>query len=210
MDQTTTQAEARPEAPRYCPRCLGEASPDRSLCEACGETLHEQGYCPICERFWKIDQGRTCPKHDVELIDQPPPSKPFSSPEDWASLVTVATFAHPNQANGPRIRLEAEGIPTFLDGERIAGNTLYQVATGGVRLQVPESLASAARILIDQTWTPPTEPDDDLEDAFEDLAPEPGRRRRAVMKLAIWVILLGPVVTFLFALIADLLRAVGP
>ena len=117
--------------------------------------------------------------------------------------MTVATFSHPNQANAPRIRLEAEGIPTFLDGERVAGNTLYQVATGGVRLQVPASLASAARILIDQTWAPPPEAEVDTEDAWEDLAPEPGARRRAVMKLAILVILFGPA---LASLISAVLR----
>jgi hypothetical protein len=118
--------------------------------------------------------------------------------------VTVATFSHPNQANAPRIRLEAEGIPTFLDGERIAGNTLYQVATGGVRLQVPASLASAARILIAQSWSPPIQADDDLDDAWEDLAPEPGARRRAIMKLAICVILFGPIVVALVSALAGL------
>jgi hypothetical protein len=194
--------------PRYCPRCQVPALTDNSLCRECGETLRDQGYCPICERFWKLDPGLECPKHDVELIEgpPPPPAEAFASLEERASLVTVATFPHPVQANGPRIRLEAEGIPTFLDGEHVAGNSFSQVATGCVRLQVPARLASAARVLIAQTWTAPAEPGDDLDDAFEELAPEPGVRRRAIMKLAIWVILLGPVVMFLFALIGDLLR----
>jgi hypothetical protein len=206
MDRTTMRPGADPAPPRYCPRCRGEARADRSLCEECGETLRDQGYCPICERFWKLHPGLECPKHDVELIDGPPTLEAFASPEERATLVTVATFAHPNQANAPRIRLEAEGIPTFLDGEHVAGNSFSQVATGCVRLQVPDSLASAARVLIAQTWSPPVEPDEDLDDAFEELAPEPGRRRRAIMKMAIWVILLGPVVTFLFSMISDLLR----
>jgi hypothetical protein len=197
----------RPSTPRYCPRCGLARREDGTLCVESGETLQGQGYCPTCERFWKLEPGRDCPKHDVELLDQAPPEIVLP-PGERASLVTVATFSHPNQANAPRIRLEAEGIPTFLDGERIAGSTLYQVATGGVRLQVPASLASAARILIDQTWAPPKDAVDDFDDAWEDLAPEPGVRRRAIMKAAILVFLFGPVVvgtiSFLMRLLAQM------
>jgi hypothetical protein len=187
--------------PRYCPRC-GEGDADvlagSSLCVACGETLRDRGYCPICEDSWKLEAGALCPKHEVELLESRPGDEALAKPGAAGPLVTVATYTHPNQANAPRIRLEAEGIPTFLDGERIAGNTLYQVATGGVRLQVPASLASAARILISQTWAAPkSDPGDDLDDAWEDLAPEPGVRRRAVMKLAILVFLFGPIIVSL-------------
>ncbi len=170
-DEFRIEAIPKRVRPQYCSRCRTSAEGDGPLCPECGETLRDQGYCAICEGFWKLDPGRDCPKHDVELLDEPPRTEVFLSPGERASLVTVATFSHPNQANAPRIRLEAEGIPTFLDGERIAGNTLYQVATGGVRLQVPSTLASAARILISQTWSPPAQPDDDLDDAWEDLAP---------------------------------------
>ncbi len=172
-------------------------SPTDRLCVECGETLRPQGYCAICEGFWKLDPGADCPKHEVELLDELHAPRPSPDGRAEASLVTVATFSHPNEANAPRIRLEAEGIPTFLDGERIAGSTLYQVATGGVRLQVPSTLASAARILISQTWSPPIGADEDLDDAWENLAPEPGTRRRTVMKLAILVFLFGPIVLFL-------------
>ena len=191
MDQTA-EVGTESAAPRYCPRCGKDGEAAGLLCDHCGETLRGQGYCPTCERFWKLDPGNECPKHEVELEAEGPPPEVFASAEERASLVTVATYAHPNQANAPRIRLEAEGIPTFLDGERIACNTLYQVATGGVRLLVPASLASAARILINQSWAAPSDPDDDLDDAWEDLAPEPGARRRAVMKLAIYLFLFGP------------------
>src|SRR5260370_36970759 len=126
-----------------------------------------------------LGTGESWPTHEGGLLEDAHGCEPSGEPGERAMLVTVATFSHPNQANAPRIRLEAEGIPTFLDGERVAGNTLYQVATGGVRLQVPSSLASAARILISQTWAPPPEAEDDTEDAWEDLAPEPGLRRRA-------------------------------
>ena len=197
--------ETIPARPRYCPCCQVPGEDEGPLCVECGEALLDRGYCAICEAFWKLEPGADCPKHDVELLDEPPRTEVFASPGERASLVTVATFSHPNRANAPRIRLEAEGIPTFLDGERIAGNTLYQVATGGVRLQVPASLASAARILISQSWSPPAGVDDDLEDAWEDLAPEPGVRRRAIMKLAIFVILFGPIVVAVVSMVARLL-----
>ena len=154
----------------------------------------DRGYCPTCEAFLKQEIGTVCPKHDSRLESAPPPPPTFGTEGEPTALVTVATFSHPNQANAPRIRLEAEGIPTFLDGERIAGSTLYQVATGGVRLQVPAPLSSTARILIAQTWATPTEADDDLEDAWDDLEPNPGVKRRAVMKAAILLVLFGPVV----------------
>ena len=189
--------EAGPPSPRFCPRCGIAGGLGRPLCDECGERLRPQGYCAICEAFWRRDVGTDCPKHDVELIADPPRHEPIGRPGERPRLVTVATFSHPNQASGPRIRLEAEGIPTFLDGERVAGSTLYQVATGGVRLQVPADHASAARILIAQTWTAPTEiagvDDEEWDETDHDLAAEPGSHRRAIMKLAILVFLFGPV-----------------
>jgi len=192
--------EVESVVPRFCPRCGVAGQTVQALCAECGDRLRPQGYCAICEGFRRQEIGTECPKHDVELIAEPPRHEPFGRPGERHSLVTVATYSHPNQVNGPRIRLEAEGIPTFLDGERIAGNTLYQVATGGVRLQVPADHASASRILIAQTWSPPPEiagvADDEWEDPEIELghASGPGSRRRAVMKAAILVILFGPVV----------------
>ena len=197
-------------APRFCDRCRGEGSADGSLCPDCGESLVDRGYCPTCEGFWKQRVGSACPKHEVELVEAPPEPPPLGLPGVRTALVTVATFSHPNQANAPRIRLEAEGITTFLDGERIAGSTLYQVATGGVRLQVPAPQASAARILLAQTWAPPQaegdDADDDLDDAWDDLAPEPGQKRRAIMKLAILVFLFGPAVIALTTFLSNLAK----
>ncbi len=153
-----------------------------------------------------------CPKHDVELEDAPPLPEPIGmsgpSAERW---VTVATYNHPNEANAPRIRLEAEGVTTFLDGARVAGSTLYQVATGGVRLQVPESLAPSARVLLAQTWTVRLDPDEDggleeVDDPWVGLAPEPGTRRRAFMRVAILIFLFGPA---LIAVLNALGRALG-
>ena len=164
-----TRPEARSSPPRYCPRLQGGRTLRGPALRRVRRDPPPARLLATCERFWKLDPGTECPKHDVELLDEAPPAEAFGSLGERAMLVTVATFSHPNEANAPRIRLEAEGIPTFLDGERIAGSTLWQVATGGVRLQVPSTLASAARILISQTWSPPIEPDEDLDDAWEDL-----------------------------------------
>jgi len=189
------------EPPTFCPRCRADGPPSTTLCRHCGDPLVLRGYCPTCEAFWKRPVDDLCPKHDVALEAPPPPLEPLGTPgqaaEKW---VTIATYGHPNEANAPRIRLEAEGIATFLDGERIAGSTLYQVATGGAKLQVPESLAAAARVLLAQTWTARLNPldgdkpidDDDEDDPWAGLAPDPGTRRRAIMKVAILLFLFGP------------------
>jgi hypothetical protein len=68
---------------------------------------------------------------------------------------------------------------------------MYHVATGGVKLQVPQPLEADARVLLAQSWSPAVA-DDDLDDAWEELAPEPGEGRRRVMKAVILVILFGP------------------
>ena len=197
----------------FCTRCRLDGSAVASLCSECGERLVPRGYCPTCEGSWRLRVGDPCPKHDLPLEPAPPPPEPIGQPgrpaEAW---VTVATFGHPNEANAPRIRLEAEGVPTFLDGERIASSALYQVATGGVRLQVPGSQAATARILLAQTWAaPPINPDDADDDLHDDddpwlgLAPEPGTRRRAIMKVAIVVFLFGPGLVTLVNVLAGLL-----
>ena len=201
-------------SPTFCPRCRADGRPSGGLCGECGEGLMPRGYCPTCEAAWKRPIGDPCPKHDQPLEDPPPPTSlglPGQVDDRWT---TVATYGHPNEANAPRIRLEAEGIPTFLDGARVAGSTLYQVATGGARLQVPESLLPAARVILAQVWaaTPaPASPDaaasdhEDDDDPWAGLAPEPGSRRRAIMKLAIIAFLLGPALATLGNLCARLL-----
>ena len=187
----------RPEGvePSYCPRCRDSGESHQGLCRMCGEAMQLCGFCPTCEAFWKHPVGVLCPKHDLELEIAPPPASPLGqAAECW---VTIATYSHPNEASGPRIRLEAEGISTFLDGARIAGSTLYQVATGGARLQVPNSQADAARILLAQAWSIKLDPEDpsslgDDDDPWAGLGPDPGSRRRAVMRAAILIFLFGP------------------
>ena len=89
-----------------------------------------------------------------------------------ATWVTVGTFADDHEAEAVRIRLEAEGIPTFVEGARMGGRSMYHVATGGLKLQVPRQLAADARVLLSQTWSLPPS-DDGLDDAWEELGPEP-------------------------------------
>ncbi|MBX6312348.1 MAG: hypothetical protein IRY99_05425 [Isosphaeraceae bacterium] len=175
--------------PRYCPRCRRGRPDQGTLCPECGEALQPQGFCIICERHWLLPAGADCPKHDVPLEAERLPIEPALVPGEAADWMTVAVYAHPNQAQGPRIRLEAEGIPTFLDGERMGANSLYHAALGGVKLRVPRALAHEARILLAQSWAPAIEPDDDLDDAWEELAPEPGALRRDLMRLGFALIL---------------------
>jgi hypothetical protein len=190
--------------PWFCPRCgragVG-ASTDASprLCRDCGEELVPQGYCAVCESHWALTEGLNCPKHDIALVAgmraENRPNVPFER------LVTVGSFADTSRAEALRIRLEAEGIPTFLEGERMGSLSMYQVATGGVKVQVPESLAADARILLTQSWsmTPAAGQDDDLDDAWEDLAPDPGATYRDLGRLVVLLFLFSPLVLSLLA-----------
>ncbi len=185
--------------PHFCPSCGRVEANDQRLCPHCGERRTPAGFCGICEDYWPLPVGTLCPKHEVELEPTEVPDHDELAGPGAPPWVTVATFADNLQAEAPRIRLEAEGIRTFLMGERMGSHSMYQVATGGVKLQVPEPLAADARILLAQSWTAPV--DDDLDDAWDDLAPEPGARRRAVMKSVIIFLLLAPLLLTLLSLI---------
>ncbi len=198
MTDAIWESEKDAAGPVFCPRCDRESSLGATLCESCGEKTLSQGYCPICEQFWRLNVGSGCPKHGVDLEPEPLPAE-YASSTHW---VTVETFRDTLRAEAPRIRLEAEGIPTFVEGARMGSHSMYPVATGGVRLQVPQPLAAEARVILSQTWSPVI-PSDDLDDAWEELAPEPGAVRREVMKTVILVILFGPLI---LSLIARLIR----
>lgn len=188
-----------PAGPRLCPRC-GRSEPRGStLCHECGEVLQGQGFCGICEDFWPLPVGAFCPKHEVGLETQRhswPLSLEAGERPVW---VTVGVFADPPKAEAPRIRLEAEGIPTFLEGERMGSHSMYAVATGGVKLQVPQALEADARILLAQSWTPSMIEEEDLEGAWDDLAPDPGALMRSIMRGVIVFLLICP---FLMTLIS--------
>ncbi|NJC87171.1 MAG: DUF2007 domain-containing protein [Desulfuromonas sp.] len=74
-------------------------------------------------------------------------------------LVTIATFSTPLDANMAKSALESADIPVFIADEFTIGiNWLYSNALGGVKVQVPESLACEARgVLSSQIETPTTD-----------------------------------------------------
>jgi hypothetical protein len=182
--------------PRYCARCRQARAQYESLCRACGETTEPQGYCEVCDDFWMLPADSPCPKHDVPLLEEPPARGPLQEGAGVGGrLETIGAYG-PEEAEILRVRLEAEGIPTFILGERMGSASMLQVATGGVKLQVPQQYATDARILLAQDWSAPTA-DDDLDDAWEDLAPEPGAFRRRVMKALVLLFLFGPFVVWL-------------
>jgi hypothetical protein len=194
-------------APLYCARCRRVGEGDERVCQKCGDALLPQGYCTVCEDWALAGPGQVCPKHDLELLDRPDESENAGSS---ARLVTIASYSVPSQAHGPRLRLEAEGIPVFLQGERMGDNAIYSVATGGVKLQVPEPFVGDARVLLSQTWTSPEKPEElDPDDPWEGLGPEPAERRRSVMKLAILIFLLWPLVFVLIGAVLAWVAALG-
>ena len=63
-------------------------------------------------------------------------------------LVTVATFYQPAQGYVLKGRLEAEGIPCFMQDEAASQTMLYAPVIGGAKLQVRESdLAQVHRVM---------------------------------------------------------------
>lgn len=177
-----------PLVSRICPRCrrADRVESHVTLCRKCGETLEPRGFCPICESFVNQPLGEYCDKHDVPLEEEAgTPSAAELSSKKW---VTIGTYPDRSAVEGLRIRLESEGIPTFLDGERMGSAAMYQVATGGVKLQVPEELADEARILVSQVWSPPGDDPDELDEAWDDLAPSPGVGLHTAIELMFYLI----------------------
>jgi len=143
------------KTPCFCPGCrkaVGDSDPS-GLCAHCGDRLHAQGYCSVCEDYWPLAVGSPCPKHEIELEPSEPEAAERPSVDPRAKWVEVARFSDTLACQPPRIRLEAEGIPTIIDGERMGGKSMYHVATGGVALRVPETLAAEARVILSQTWS---------------------------------------------------------
>ena len=66
-----------------------------------------------------------------------------------SSLVTIASFSFPYEANLAKASLEAAGIPAFVaDEHTINMQWLYSHAMGGVRVQVPRAFAEEAYLLL--------------------------------------------------------------
>jgi hypothetical protein len=186
----------------FCPRCGTSGAADSTLCDACGETLVPQGYCAVCEEYWNLPPETPCPKHEVALVIPPRKAPRDPAPRPGEPWVTVAHFVDALRTEAPRIRLEAEGIPTFVEGERMGSPAMYHVATGGVKLQVPASLVTDARILLAQLWSTPDDDVDDLDlaDAWDDLEPHPGAAWHDVGRALVLVVVFTPLLIFLLAL----------
>ncbi|MDG3004034.1 hypothetical protein [Paludisphaera mucosa] len=157
--------------PGYCPTCrrtVAKADPSK-LCAHCGDRIVPQGYCPVCEGFQLGGDGAVCRKHDVPLEAAPPTSSGVDAAGPW---VEVAHYPDAMDCQPLRIRLEAEGIPTTIDGERMGSRSMYAIATGGVVLRVPQSLAGDARVILSQTWSKDSAElgieDDDWDDLDDD------------------------------------------
>lgn len=200
----------------FCPGCRqAVGNPDPSgLCARCGDRLVAQGYCPVCENYWPLAVGTPCPKHDLELEVSEPEIVDRDPIDPRVSWVEVARFSDSLACQPPRIRLEAEGIPTMIDGERMGGKSMYHVATGGVGLRVPETLAAEARIILSQTWsaTAAALNIDDWDDiGADELEPSPGVDDPLFVHAfaplaALGVLILGAV---FFAVVAVLVKGTG-
>ena len=154
------------QARRFCPDCARAAHDDHesALCADCGQTLVPQGYCPICESYWRLAALVPCPKHDIPLEGAPPEQFEPNESVHPISWETVRVYSDSLAAAIPRSRLEAEGIRTFLEGERMGGPAMYRIATGGVKLQVPAHQTAEARIILSQSWSLPGDESGDSED----------------------------------------------
>lgn len=206
--------------PYFCPGCgkAVRAAAASSLCEHCGDRLVERGFCPVCEDFWTLAPETPCPKHDIKLTSLEAEAEiaeddPASSFTDW---VEVARFSDSLACQPPRIRLEAEGIPTMIDGERMGGTSMYHIAIGGVGLRVPEEFAGEARVILSQTWsaTAAALGVDEWDEDDEDL----DSRERGAGHDKLFVLSLGPLaalgIVFLGAILiaaaAAFLKMLGP
>ncbi|MEI8233051.1 MAG: DUF2007 domain-containing protein [Verrucomicrobiota bacterium] len=63
-------------------------------------------------------------------------------------MVTLATFAKPEEAHLLRMRLEAVGIPAYLRDENITQIWGFSPDGGGVRLEIAEEDWDAAKAVL--------------------------------------------------------------
>ena len=160
----------------FCPGCGLDEFYDltQPTCPECGDSLHNKGYCPVCERHWALEPGALCPKHDLELETAPDAVEPPEERE-YVPWVTAAVF--PNSATAAILqgRLEAEGIPTYstVNGWELPACTLLPLAACVCRcpLTKPPTLGSSCL----RTGRCPTMRRPTSKTCYEDLASEDRR-----------------------------------
>jgi hypothetical protein len=66
-------------------------------------------------------------------------------------MITVGTFSKPEEAHLLRMRLEAGGVPAFIQDENMVQmDWLYSNAIGGVRVQIAEEDLEAAKQILNE------------------------------------------------------------
>jgi hypothetical protein len=65
-------------------------------------------------------------------------------------MLTVATFSKPEEAHMLRLRLEAGGVPAYIQDENmVQTDWLYSNAIGGVRVQIDEDDVDRAKEILE-------------------------------------------------------------
>ena len=65
-------------------------------------------------------------------------------------MITVASFSKPEEAHLLRMRLEAGGVPAYIQNENLVQvDWLYSNAIGGVRVQIADDDLEDARSILD-------------------------------------------------------------
>ena len=72
-------------------------------------------------------------------------------------MITIARFSKPEEAHLLRLRLEAGGVPAYIQDENMVQmDWLYSNAIGGVRVQISEEDIDSARAILDEPPIPET------------------------------------------------------
>ena len=106
-----------------------------TLCPECGDRLVAQGYCSVCEHFWRLAVDDLCPKHDIPLEPGPPPSDEPIASDQVISWVTVKVFPGQSVRRHPAEPARGRGHP-HVSGGRADGGPGH-VSRGHGRRQAP-------------------------------------------------------------------------
>jgi hypothetical protein len=92
------------------------------------------------------------PSSSAEEVRSPKPAAVDAGEPFAGRLTTVATYLEPIQAELARSRLDAEGIPAFIQGGEFASMAWHlTLANQGVKVQVPTEDAERAMAILSET-----------------------------------------------------------